>query len=85
MTRYNSLMTVQTIPAIKDMTAGQQAELLEALWQAMRERVENAPPPKWHLRILEERERALANGETKFVDWEEAKAEILRRTIHLKK
>jgi len=51
----------------------------------MKERVENAPPPKLHLRILEERERALANGETKFVDWEEAIAEILRRTSHLKK
>ncbi len=83
--RYNFSMNVQTIPDIKDMTAGQQAELLEALWQAMKERVENSPPPKWHLRILEERERALANGETEFVDWEEAKAEILRRTIHLKK
>ena len=82
--RYNLFMTIQTIPAIKDMTAGQQAELLEALWQAMRGRVEKAPPPAWHLRLLEERELALAEGEDEFIDLEIAMAEI-RESIETRK
>lgn len=82
--RYNSPMTVQTIPAIKDMTARQQAELLEALWQAMKERVEKAAPPTWHLRLLEEREIALAEGKDEFIDLEVAMAEI-RESIEARK
>ena len=30
----------------------------------------------WHREVLEERERLIACGEAKFIDWEQAKAEI---------
>jgi len=72
-------MSVQTIPSIEEMTGEQKAELLEALWKNRRHEVENSPPPEWHLRILKERERALANGETEFIHFEEAVADIRRR------
>ena len=73
-------MTVQTIPAIEDMTPTQKIELMEALWANMREEVEKSPPPGWHLRILEEREKALANGDDEFIDWNDAKDYILKET-----
>lgn len=79
--RYNLLMTVETIPAIEDMTPTQRIELMEALWKVMRRNSKEVESPEWHLRILDERERALANGETHFIDWEEAKADILSRTV----
>ncbi|MBK9153336.1 MAG: addiction module protein [Chloracidobacterium sp.] len=64
-------MTVQTIPDIDEMTPAQQIELMEALWKSMSERNVNHEPPDWHLRYLEEREQAIANGEDSFVNLEE--------------
>lgn len=60
-------MTVQTIPDIDEMTAAQQIELMEALWKNMSERNLNSDPPDWHLKYLEDRERAIAEGEDSFV------------------
>ena len=78
-------MTVQTIPTIEEMTPSQRVELMEELWKAMSRRPEDIEAPEWHLRVLEERERALANGETAFVDWEDAKLYIRERTIGRRK
>jgi hypothetical protein len=83
--RYNEAMTVQTIPPIEEMTPAQRVELMEALWKAMSRKPEEIESPEWHRTVLEEREQALARGETHFVDWEDAKAEVLRRTVDLKK
>ncbi len=74
-------MTVQTIPAIEDMTPVQRVELMEQLWKAMSQRPEEVEPPHWHLEVLKERERALANGEIEFIDWEDAKVNIRQRTV----
>ncbi len=74
-------MSVQTIPAIEDMTASQKVELMEALWKAMSQKPEEIESPDWHREVLEERERALANGEIELMDWEDAKADIRRKTI----
>ena len=71
-------MNVQTIPSIEEMTAAQRVELMEELWKVMSQRPEEVESPDWHREVLEERELALANGEIEFVDWEEAKAGILR-------
>jgi len=74
-------MTVQTIPAIEEMTGTQRVELMEALWKVMRRSPQEVEPPDWHRKVLEEREHALASGEIEFMDWEEAKAYIRERTI----
>ncbi|MFT3743864.1 MAG: addiction module protein [Pyrinomonadaceae bacterium] len=74
-------MTVQTIPSIEEMTPGQRVELMEELWKVMLRRPDEIEVPDWHLRVLEERELALANGETEFIDWEEAKSYIRAKTI----
>ncbi len=56
-------MTVQTIPAIEDMTPIQRVELMEELWKAMSERPDNYEEPERHRRILEERRAAVERGE----------------------
>lgn len=81
MARYNWTMTVQTIPPIDEMTPNQRAELMEALWKEMSKSIVEVEPPERHRKILEERQKALANGETGYVDWETAKSEIRRRTV----
>ena len=34
------------------------------------------PVPDWHAAILEERERTLANGSARLLDWEDVKADL---------
>ena len=68
-------MTVQTIPAIDEMTPVQQVELMEALWKNMSER-DVIEPPEWHREYLVEREKALANGEDSFVSLDEFEADL---------
>ncbi len=60
-------MNVQTIPEIDEMTAAQQIELMEALWKNMSEKNLNGEPPDWHFRYLEDREKAIVEGEDSFI------------------
>ena len=77
---YNLRMTVQTIPEIDEMTAAQQFELMEALWKSMSERNVNGEPPDWHLRYLEDREKAVATGEDSFISLGKFKSELRKET-----
>jgi hypothetical protein len=77
-------MTVQTIPAIEDMTPAQRVDLMEELWKAMSAKPEEIEVPERHIRILEAREKALANGEDEYMDFDIAMAEI-RNSIEAKK
>ena len=61
-------MTVQTIPEIDEMTAAQQIELMEALWKNMSQKNLNAEPPDWHLKYLEDCEKAIAEGKDSFIN-----------------
>ena len=54
-------------------------ERLELLWGSLENKDEVESPP-WHEAELRRREHEIASGEVKFVPWEEAKADILRRT-----
>lgn len=69
-------MTVQTIPAIEDMTGDQRVELMEELWKAMSKQPDVYEVPERHRRILEERRAAVERGEIEYIDWEEAKRQI---------
>lgn len=72
-------MTVQTIPTIEEMTPGQRVELMEALWKAMSRKPEEIESPDWHREVLEERRKAVENGEVEYIDWEVAKQQIRNR------
>ena len=69
-------MTVQTIPAIEDMTGAQRVELMEELWKAMSNQPKVYEVPERHRRILEERRDAVERGEIEYIDWEDAKRQI---------
>jgi len=38
------------------------------------------PSPEWHRQGLEERERLIASGEIVFLDWEQAKQDLLQES-----
>ena len=73
------LVSVPTLPLDK-MTAEEKVRTMEALWQSLSADPATVESPAWHEEQLRERERKIDSGESKFVDWEKAKADIRRKT-----
>jgi len=48
----------------------------EAIWADICRENEEVEIPEWHKEILDEREKKIADGTAKFINWEEAKAQI---------
>lgn len=78
-------MSVETTFDIKSLSVTEKIRIMELLWRDLSANPEDIPVPDWHLRILEERDQALANGETEFIDFEEAVADIRKRAEKLKR
>ncbi|MCB1129818.1 MAG: addiction module protein [Verrucomicrobiae bacterium] len=49
---------------------------MEAIWDDLSRDEANLEVPQWHKDLLDERERAIADGTARFVDWEDAKKRI---------
>ena len=49
--------------SLDNMTVADKLNAMERLWEPLRDTPDNVPSPDWHLEILEERERRLANGQ----------------------
>jgi hypothetical protein len=71
-------MTQFELP-LAELTMPQKLELFEALWNDLTRDPTTLASPPWHEEILQEREKALATGEAKVSDWQEAKERIKRR------
>lgn len=66
---------------LEEMSLPEKLQLMEALWQNLSRNEEAIESPDWHREVLEERERLIASGEARFLDWEQAKAEIRRECL----
>ena len=62
---------------IAALPQSEQIKLAMCLWESIDE--SEIESPAWHAAVLAEREQEIASGEAKFIPWEEAKADILRR------
>ena len=71
-------MTV-TLP-LDEMSLSEKLQVMEALWDDLSRNPDALESPEWHRDVLEERERRIASGEARFTDWEQAKADIRKRT-----
>jgi hypothetical protein len=65
---------------IHQMPLREKLRVMEAIWDDISREEENLEVPQWHKDLLEERERLIAEGKAKFVDWEEAKQQIKEAT-----
>ncbi len=54
--------------------------VMEALWDDLASEEKSLEVPQWHKDILDERERLIAEGKAKFIDWEVAKQQINETT-----
>ena len=61
---------------LKDMTLRDKLVAMESLWEELARTPEVIESPAWHKDILDERRQRLAEGHSRFIDWETAKADI---------
>ncbi|HEY5073556.1 MAG TPA: addiction module protein, partial [Pyrinomonadaceae bacterium] len=55
-------------------------QTMEALWDDLCQHEEALPVHDWQKEVLDERERMIKRGDSKFSNWEEAKKRIARET-----
>lgn len=51
--------------------------MMETLWDDISTLGEQLPVPQWHADLLDEREKEVTSGKAVFLDWEDAKRQIL--------
>lgn len=51
--------------------------MMETLWDDISALGDQLPLPQWHMDLLDEREKEVALGKAVFLDWEDAKRQIL--------
>ena len=64
---------------LSSLTSAERIELMNAIWASL-DNKDEIESPSWHSDELRLREEEIASGKAKFIPWEEAKAEIRRRT-----
>lgn len=70
--------TAANLP-IEHFSAAEKLLLMERLWEDLSRCPADVPIPDWHGDILAQRQAAVRDGQTEFVDWEEAKQRLRER------
>lgn len=70
--------TASTFP-IETLSIADKLLLMERLWENLSRCPSDVPTPEWHGEILAERQAAVREGRTSFVDWEAAKDRLRER------
>ncbi len=61
---------------LEKMTVAEKLDALDLIWNDLRRNAEKLPVPEWHLKELDEAEKATANGTEEFIDIDEFEAEL---------
>ena len=61
---------------LKAMSLQEKLAAMESLWEDLARTPEAIESPAWHKDILDERRQRLAEVQSRFIDWETAKADI---------
>jgi hypothetical protein len=61
---------------LNDMSLHEKLAAMESLWEDIARTPEALESPAWHKDLLDERRQRLAEGQSQFVDWATAKADI---------
>ncbi len=68
-----------TLP-LKEMTLEEKFMTIEMVWDDIYHNSPNFKSPSWHKKILEERDKKIASGEDKLIDWDDAKISMRAST-----
>ena len=61
---------------VATMSVEDKLDVLEQVWESLRETPEAVPVPDWQRRVLDERDARLRSGEAELIPWEEVKADL---------
>jgi hypothetical protein len=61
---------------LKDMSLHEKLSAMESLWEDLARTPDAIESPAWHKDTLNERRQRLADGTSRFIDWETSKADI---------
>lgn len=64
---------------LKKMTVPEKIEVIERVWESLRDEEEKFESPAWHEELLAARRKLAAEGKARFSAWPEAKDRIRRR------
>jgi hypothetical protein len=64
---------------LKDMTLQEKIAVMESIWEDLARTPDAIESPAWHKDVLDKRRQRLAEGTTRFTDWEKAKADIRKK------
>ncbi len=64
---------------LKDMTLQGKLAVMESIWEDLARTPEAIESLTWHKDILDERRQRVAEGTSRFTDWETAKADIRKK------
>ena len=67
---------VSAIEQIHQMPLHEKILVMEAIWDDICREEDGLEVPQWHKDILDERDRLIAEGKARFIDWEDAKKQI---------
>ena len=70
--------TASSLP-IETFSISDKLLLMERLWEDLSRHPADIPPPEWHGDILAERQAAVREGRTSFIEWEAAKERLRER------
>ena len=67
-----------TVAEAKARPIGQKLQIMEAIWEDLRERFESMPVSDEVKALLDERRERVARGESRLLDWDQVKSALGR-------
>jgi len=66
------------ITEIKKLPIGERLEVMEQIWDSLRDEAHDIASPAWHERVLEERKNKIDRGEATFITLDQLKSRFHR-------
>jgi putative addiction module component (TIGR02574 family) len=67
-----------TVADVKAMSVEEKVQIMETIWEDMRDRFEHSDIPQSHKDLLDSRRARAASGDSKLLDWDAVKSSIGR-------
>ena len=67
-----------TTQEIKNLSIDQKFQIMEAIWEDLRERIEGVEIPQQYKDLLDQRRARVAAGDARLLDWDSVKSTIGR-------
>ena len=67
-----------SIEELKALPTAEKIQIMEALWEDLRDRFDRVDMPQAHKDLLDQRRQRVADGSSKLLDWDAVKSTIGR-------